>query len=117
VNSYILCDKCYRDGEAKATLFDKIRKRDRLCVYCHKELKELHHAVGTPSDKATVEHMDDNSVKNPEEWNVAMCCGSCNSSRGAKKLPDWFKSKYCTEKNINESTVSEVVRNYMNRIK
>jgi len=98
-------------------LLDKIRKRDTLCVYCHRQLKEDIDVIGTPLDKATVEHMDDNSVIHPEEWNVTMCCGSCNSSRGPKELADWFKTQYCKERNINESTVAEVVRTYLEKIK
>jgi len=99
------------------TVLEKIKTRDKLCVYCHKELKELPGASGTPSDKATIEHMDDNSIITSEEWNVTMCCGSCNSSRGKKELPEWFKSKYCIDRDINEKKVAEVVKEYLVRTK
>lgn len=91
----------------------KVRKRDKFCVYCHLELKEYPNAIGTPSDKATIEHMDDNAVKNPTEENIAMCCGSCNSSRGPKKLLEWFESDYCKKKGINKESVAKIVKDYM----
>lgn len=86
----------------------KIRDRDKSCVYCHKEFKK------NPHDIATIEHMDENSVTNPEEWNVAICCKSCNSSR-RMPLKEWFKTKYCKDRDINESTVSPVIKEYMKR--
>lgn len=48
---------------------------------------------------------------------VVICCGSCNSSRGIKKIRDWFRTKYCIDKNINENTVADPVRKYLNRRK
>jgi hypothetical protein len=91
-----------------------IRKRDKLCVYCHKLMKELPRAIGTPHNKATVEHLDDNSVNNPEEWNVAMCCGSCNSSRqkGNENWNYWFNSEYCKERGITKLKVAQFVKDY-----
>jgi hypothetical protein len=97
-------------------LFEKIRMRDKECVYCHREMKEYPHHRGCPSDKATIEHMDGDSVTNPQEWNVAICCHSCNASR-KKDHRTWFASKYCLDRHINESRVSEVVREYMRREK
>ena len=96
-------------------LLNKIKARDRSCVYCHKKLKELPHAIGTPSDKATVEHMDAASVKNPKEWNVTMCCGSCNSSRGKRRIIHWFNSDYCKKKSINKSTLANVFVDYLKK--
>lgn len=90
---------------------EKIRARDKVCVYCHKKM------LGTTvSDNrrewATIEHLN-----HLPPWNnpstVAICCGSCNSSRGQKKLLDWFKTPYCVERSINEKTVAEIVKNYL----
>ncbi|MFH1938312.1 MAG: HNH endonuclease [Patescibacteria group bacterium] len=89
----------------------KIRVRDKVCVYCHKKMIE-------PSDNncrkdwATIEHLNhlppwDNSST------VAICCGSCNSSRGNEKLLDWFEILYCIEKNINYNTVAQPVKDYI----
>jgi len=69
----------------------------------------------TPFDKATVEHMDDESVKNPEKWNVTMCCGRCNSSHGNKDLIEWSKTDYCKERNINEQKVAPIIKEYIKK--
>jgi hypothetical protein len=89
-----------------------IRERDKVCIYCNKEMKEHLHAKGAPADKTTIEHIED--VKSPTIAQVGICCGACNSSRGAKELTDWFETKYCKEKNINRNTVADVVRQYLN---
>lgn len=67
---------------------------------------------GTPADKATIEHLSNDGPFN-EKSNIAICCGSCNASRGVKELFDWFKTAYCVERNINEETVAEPVKEYI----
>lgn len=78
-------------------------------------MQEYPNAIGTPRDKATIEHLN---VAPP--WNnpetVAICCGSCNSSRGNKQLADWFETSYCVERNINKGTVAGVVREYIENV-
>lgn len=93
----------------------KIRERDKFCVYCHIKLKEYPDAKGTPSDKATFEHIDGD--KFASEDNIVMCCGSCNSSRGAKKLSEWFESPYCKENNINWETIDLIVKELLEKQK
>ena len=100
----------------------KIRERDKTCVYCHKPMINPD-SGGNRIDWATIEHLnhlpDWDSVRSfihenkPVEEIVAICCGSCNSSRSDKSLPDWFKTPYCISRNINENTVAEVVKNYI----
>ena len=98
----------------------KIRARDLNCVYCRKVM--IYPCVGNKqSDWATTEHL---SSGPPFYWkdgmklsNIVICCGSCNSSRGVKNLPDWFKTRYCVERKINESNVSEPVTAYLKSIK
>lgn len=90
---------------------NKIRTRDKDCVYCHKIM--IYPCVGDKQrDWATIEHLNYLPPWNNPDT-VAICCGSCNSSRGKKKLLDWFMNKYCIEKNINEKTVSEPVKRYI----
>jgi hypothetical protein len=61
---------------------------------------------------ATWEHIiNDASIVTRE--NIALCCNSCNASKGAKDLRVWLNSKYCTRKGITPSTVAEVVKNYL----
>ena len=94
-----------------------IRTRDKKCAYCRKEML-FPFDVNKRQDSATIEHLN---FDGPFYWNkglqiedIVICCGSCNSSRGIKKLKDWFKSKYCIEKNINEDTISNPVKEYLN---
>jgi len=98
----------------------KVRSRDKKCVYCHKKMI-FPYDVNRRQDSATIEHLN---FDGPFYWNdglqiedIVICCGSCNSSRGIKKLQDWFKTKYCVEKNINKDTVSNQVKEYLNRKK
>ena len=93
---------------------DKSRARDKTCVYCHKKMVDPK-LGGTRKDWATIEHLNylppwNNSIT------VAICCGSCNSSRGKKKIADWFKKSYCLEKNINSKTFTKLVKEYIRLI-
>ena len=92
----------------------KIIVRDKTCLYCHKKMKRYVSTIGTPSDKATIEHFS-NKAQPGESVNVGMCCGSCNSSRSDSGLSKWFKSKYCIERDINEKTIAKPVRDYFNK--
>jgi len=90
---------------------NEIRVRDKVCVYCHKKMIEPNNN-GSRKDWATIEHLNHLPPwDNP--FTVAICCGSCNSSRGNKKLLDWFEILYCIEKNINYNTVAQPVKDYI----
>jgi uncharacterized Fe-S cluster protein YjdI len=89
----------------------KIRKRDKNCVYCHVKLKPYTRDKGT--NKATIEHMN-NDGPYDKEWNIAICCNSCNSRKGSMKLFDWFESPYCKKNNINKETVAPVIKGWLN---
>jgi hypothetical protein len=98
----------------------KIRTRDKLCIYCHKEMIFPFNS-SKRKDCATIEHLN---FDGPFYWgeglqteDIVICCGSCNSSRGIKKLSDWFRTKYCFSRNINENTVADPVKAYLNRKK
>lgn len=98
----------------------KIMHRDQKCVYCSK-LMINPYDVNNRRDSATIEHLSPNPPfhisHGMELDNIAMCCGSCNSSRGAKNLENWFKSSYCVARNINHETVSEPVKKYIKQLK
>lgn len=94
----------------------EIRARDKNCVYCHKAMKEYASTKGTPGDKATIEHLS-NDGPSDQKYNAAICCGSCNSSRSNKELLVWFKAPYCIERNINEETVAEPVKEYIRSLR
>jgi len=92
----------------------KIWKRDKICIYCRKKMI-YGPSVGTPRNKATIEHFSDNA-KWDEKVDVGICCGSCNSSKGNKKLSAWFKTAYCLDKKINEKTVAKPVKDYIKKM-
>ena len=45
--------------------------------------------------------------------NIALCCGSCNASKGNRKLEQWLESKYCLTMNINRESVATVVKRHL----
>lgn len=47
--------------------------------------------------------------------NIALCCCGCNASKGQKRLSEWLQSNYCKTKNINESTVSLIIKHALER--
>jgi len=93
-----------------------LRQKFKRCAYCRCELKAHPCAKGTPGDKATIEHLNRHP---PFDWpelkeeELVIVCGSCNSSRGDKRLADWFRSPYCEERDINEQTVAAEVKRYL----
>jgi hypothetical protein len=89
-----------------------VARRDKSCVYC-----KLRFRIGARSrnNLASWEHMDDDSVKHPKVWNIALCCGCCNNSRGPKGLAKWLDSAYCRKKNISRQTIAPVIRRYLGR--
>ncbi len=96
----------------------RIRKRDKLCVYCHRAMKLHPHTRGMPTDKATMEHFDEDGgvywgEKGLNESGLGICCGSCNASRGAKSLGVWFKGEYCIQQKINKKTVLGPVKKFI----
>jgi hypothetical protein len=68
---------------------------------------------------ATIEHLNERPPfywkQGLKEEGLAICCWSCNSSRGSKRLRDWFLTTYCVERTtpINEKTVAEPVKLYL----
>ncbi len=102
----------------------EIRNRDTKCVYCNNPMIYPWQSSNR-KHSATIEHLRE--VK-PFYWtekglrtglekeDLAICCGSCNSSRGKKKLWDWLqKSSYCKENGINENTVADPVKEYLKK--
>lgn len=82
----------------------EVRKRDTHCIYCgikfNKNIKK---------DSATWEHIvNDAKIINRE--NIALCCCSCNASKGAKELLDWIMSNYCISKNITPENVAPIAK-------
>lgn len=77
--------------------------RDLNCVYCGTSFVIV---------KRTWEHIiNDIKINDPE--NIALCCSSCNASKGNKNLTEWLKSKYCETKGISKDSVAKIVQNHL----
>ncbi|PQJ74435.1 HNH endonuclease [Polaribacter gangjinensis] len=86
---------------------ESVIKRDLACVYCGVSFSIEHKSRKT---KPTWEHIV-NDIRINSIHNIALCCTSCNASKGAKLLEDWLKSAYCNSKSISKETVSQVIKN------
>tara|TARA_B110000046_G_C12968953_1_gene388061 strand:+ start:971 stop:1297 length:327 start_codon:yes stop_codon:yes gene_type:complete len=87
-----------------------VKERDKNCVYCGVEFKKDNVSRKTnPSWEHIVNDIKINGIDN-----IALCCMSCNASKGAKLLEDWLESAYCKKKEISIYTVSKVVKEAFN---
>lgn len=87
----------------------EVRARDINCVYCGVQMLEKALKGSPRKTVATWEHIiNDASIVTCE--NIALCCASCNSSKGAKLLSEWIKSPFCKKNGINLYTVAEIVK-------
>ena len=93
---------------------DYVLNRDKTCIYCGIEFEsDCTIRKHRPSWEHIVNDIRINSINN-----IALCCISCNASKGAKELENWLNSKYCQRNNITLKTVSEVVKSaYFNKPK
>ncbi len=85
--------------------------RDLCCVYCRVTFINSDQNKKT---RKTWEHII-NDIRINGADNIALCCGSCNASKGNKKLVEWFRSKYCETKNINNDSVALVVKEHLEK--
>ena len=79
--------------------------RDKTCVYCGVTFTNDNNSRKT---KKSCEHIVTDIRLNGVD-NIALCCMSCNSSKGSKLLKHWLESKYCKDKGITKETVALVV--------
>jgi 5-methylcytosine-specific restriction endonuclease McrA len=86
-----------------------VQLRDISCVYCRVTFNDSDQNKKT---RKTWEHIiNDVRINGPE--NIALCCGSCNASKGNKILKEWLHSKYCLSKGITRDSVSNVVKAHL----
>lgn len=84
----------------------EVREQDTTCIYCGRVFGSVH----GHGSRASWEHIvNDASIITRE--NIALCCRSCNSSKGARLLEDWVTSPYCKRRGISRETVAEIVKN------
>jgi len=88
-----------------------VKLRDLNCVYCGVSFTN---SVLTHKTRPTWEHIiNDIRINGPD--NIALCCGSCNASKGTKLLNEWLNSKYCLKKGITQDNVAKVVKNHLKK--
>ncbi|WP_339924629.1 hypothetical protein [uncultured Cyclobacterium sp.] len=83
-----------------------VKERDKNCVYCGVEFLGSNSIKSKPSWEHIV---NDISINGSD--NIALCCISCNASKGSKLIEDWLQSEYCRKKKITIDTVATVVKN------
>jgi len=86
----------------------RLRERDQHCVYCGVFMTEKNDGTN-PQHVATIEHLY--PPGNDPTW-ISWCCNSCNASH-KKPLREWFKSRYCIKRGINESTVAPIITQFL----
>ena len=85
---------------------DIVKVRDTKCVYCGVIFSgKTNSRRGKPSWEHIV-----NDIRINGTDNIALCCMSCNASKGSKLLEDWLESDYCRKKEITVDSVDEVVK-------
>ena len=87
----------------------EVLERDKYCVYCGVKMIDKMPRSGPRKTVATWEHIINGETLVSRE-NIALCCVSCNASKGTKKLSDWLESSYCKKRRITADTVAEVVK-------
>jgi len=83
-----------------------VKNRDIECVYCGVVFSTENNSR---KDKPSWEHIV-NDIRINGTDNIALCCISCNASKGSKLLEDWLKSDYCKKKEITIDSINEVVK-------
>jgi hypothetical protein len=86
-----------------------VKKRDLKCIYCSIEFTTSNVSY---KSRPTWEHIINDIRINGSE-NIAICCGSCNASKGTKQLEEWLKSKYCITKGITIESMASVVKKHI----
>ena len=83
-----------------------VAARDTSCIYCGRSFAGLARKRG---QKASWEHIiNDASIITPE--NIALCCISCNSSKGNRTLIERLNSEYCQLRGITRESIADVAK-------
>lgn len=80
-------------------------ERDTSCVYCGVLFSK---ETNSRKNKPSWEHIV-NDIRINGTDNIALCCISCNASKGSKLLKDWLQSDYCKKHEITVHSVAKVV--------
>ena len=83
---------------------ERIQHRDTECIYCRRPFSGLD---GPRGQRRSWEHIINDETLISYE-NIALCCISCNASKGAKGLSSWLGSRYCSLRGIGADTIAPV---------
>lgn len=89
-----------------AELEAEVRGRDTECVYCRVSFRQASERRG---QRPTWEHIA-NDASIVTAANIALCCISCNASKGAMSLRSWLDSEYCQRRGISAESIAPVAR-------
>ncbi|MNF92212.1 hypothetical protein D3C84_748490 [compost metagenome] len=84
----------------------EVRERDKKCVYCGVEFTP---AKISQKACASWEHII-NDAKIITRENIALCCCSCNASKGQKQLSNWLQTRYCLDRGIKKESVAHIIQ-------
>lgn len=84
----------------------EVRERDKVCVYCGVEFTSV---KVSKKSAASWEHII-NDAEIVTRENIALCCCSCNASKGQKQLSIWLQSKYCKDRGITPKSVAPIIK-------
>jgi len=95
----------------------RVREQGRLCAYCKYRMMEHSPSGHYRKTVATWEHINNAKWNDRRimDLNVVRCCASCNSSKGTKRLLEWFESSFCKSPGITESTVRKPVKDFLRK--
>jgi hypothetical protein len=80
--------------------------RDTQCIYCRRPFAGNQ---GPRGQRKSWEHIvNDETIVN--EQNIALCCISCNASKGVKPLSRWLQSRFCLQRAITSESIAEVAQ-------
>jgi 5-methylcytosine-specific restriction endonuclease McrA len=83
----------------------EVIERDQACVYCGR----LFASAARRGERQSWEHII-NDARLVTRENIALCCISCNASKGAKDLAVWLETKYCRNREIHAGTIAPVAQ-------
>ncbi len=83
----------------------EVRRRDTACIYCG----VVFGSVDGHGSRPSWEHIV-NDARIITRENIAICCRSCNSSKGTRALANWLASPYCQRRGISRETVAKIVK-------
>ena len=92
-------------GNIPEDLEREIESRDQSCIYCGQAFAE---AISRGQRRSWEHIINDASLVSRE--NIALCCISCNASKGTKTLAEWLNTRYCKARGISFNSVAPVAK-------